>query len=153
MIDLIKPYLNLFAGVVILAILCFTHFKAYQIGEDHIQKKFDTYRSNINDEISKNEIEKARIEAEHVSKYNMAQTGYAGALDELNRRLRDIKTLPRGEGVPMAGCGSSTMSNTSESTTGTQVKLTTFKGTCSREFYEAAMSQTLQCEKLIEFIK
>jgi hypothetical protein len=55
----------------------------------------------------------------------------------------------------VAGSGNidGSMSSSATYSIGTQIKLATFKGTCDRDFYEAAMRDTLQCSRLIEAVR
>jgi len=144
MINDIKTY-------AIIVLLLWQGLAQYQLHS--VTKEYADYKENINDQVQKAINEKARIEAEQNAKYTMAQTGYAGALDELNRRLRNAENLPRSTSVQVAGCSGSTVSEASTDTTRTQVRLKAFKGTCDAEFYAEALRDNLQCQSLIDFIK
>jgi len=61
--------------------------------------------------------------------------------------------VPGDSAVQVAGCIGSDLSPEATDTGGATVALATFQGACDRSFYEAAMRTTLQCEKLIEFVR
>jgi len=144
----IKDYLLAGAIIVLLTGIGISRWELYSV-----TKEFNEYKESIHDQIQKNVAEKARIEKEQNDKYQLAEAGYSGALSVLNQRLRDLQNMPRDNTLQVAGCSSGTVPGEATYTIGTQIRLATFKGTCDRDFYEAAMRDTLQCQRLIEFVK
>ena len=155
MMDQIKAYANIIAAVIALCGLGFTHFKAYEYGEDHIQKKMDKMEANLHEQKQQAKDDKIRIEAEQHARYDTAQTGYNGALSVLNDRLRTAETVPGCGGVQMAsgGSGNGPVPGETSDTAGAYIRLATYQGTCLKAFYDDAMKQTLQCQGLIKIVK
>lgn len=118
-----------------------------------VSHQYKNYKESINDQVQQAKNEKIRIEAIQNERYNMAQTGYSSAIDILNERLRNLKAVPRDCTVPVAGNSPCGVPRETTDTGDAQIKLETFKGACSSEFYEAALRDTLQCESLIAICK
>ena len=157
MIETIKQYTSLIVLALVLSVLSFTHYKAYQSGQGDIQVKFDAYRSRINDQLQAAITEKKRIEAEQNDKLAKAQLDYSDAqrrLADALKRLRDSAIVLRSDPLQVSGCcGSivpgeaanpSRIVDAAEITTGVR---------CSDEFIEKAMMDTLQCSQLIKFVQ
>jgi len=144
----IKDYLLAGAIIVLLTGIGISRWELYSV-----TKEFNEYKESINEQVQKNVAEKARIEKEQNDKYQLAEAGYSGALSVLNQRLRDLQNLPRDNPLQVAGCSSGTVSGEATYTIGTTIRLATRKGTCESSFYADALRTTLQCQRLIEFVK
>lgn len=153
MTDLIKPYLNLIGGVLLATAIAYSHFKAYEAGKARVQVKFDLYKENIHAQKERNAIEKARVEAEQNARYAMAQTGYGGALDELNRRLRDAEALSGRSCVLVAGSGGNAVPGKAEDPAHPVTALAVGRGICDSDFYAKAMREHVQCKYLLELVR
>lgn len=162
MLDQIKTYLNAILALGLIVGLSYSHWYAYShgkaSGKAEIQTKFDSYKGNINDQVQKSKDEAAIEKQRQDAQYAKAQSDYADAsrnLDIALKRLRDIKTVPRDSGLQVAGSSSGSLPSKAEDSSRTTDSASFGAGTfqSAREFYEAAMSDTLQCSKLIEFVK
>jgi len=121
-----------------------------------VKTDYREYKESINDQVQQAKNEKIRIEAEQRAKLDKAKLDYSDSRQRLGdalKRLRDAEVVSGHSTMPMAGNSASAVPGTSENTAGTIVKLATFRGTCDIDFYEKAMIQTLQCSRLIEFVK
>ena len=153
MMDLVKPYLSMIAGAVVLAILAYSHLTAYRAGEAHIQKQFDSYKENVHDQVQKALNEKAKIEAEQDARFTMAQTGYAGAIDEFNRRLQHAEAMSRNGSVRVAGSSCSSMPSETGDSFRPVTALAAGGGICDSDFYAKAMREHVQCHYLLELVR
>ena len=151
----IKTYANIILAVITLAGIGFTHFKAYEYGEARIQEKMDKQRENLNDQIQQAINAKNAVIAEHDNKYQLAENGYNGAINVLNQRLSELKTLPRNTGLCMAGSVGNfgTVFASSKDTPRTVTTLASGEGICDVEFYSKAMTEHVQCQHLIDLFK
>lgn len=120
-----------------------------------VSHQFTNYKESVHDQVQQAKNEKQRIEAEQNKRYADAQTGYAGALDVLNKRLRNAETVPRAGCVQVADQGGAggTVPEGARDTTGVEARLITYRGTCSIDFYADAMKDNLQCQSLIEYLR
>lgn len=120
-----------------------------------VSHQFTNYKESINDQVQQAKNEKQRIEAEQDKRYADAQTGYAGAIDILNKRLRNVQAVSRPGCVPVADQGGTqgTVPEGARDTAGIEARLITYSGTCSVDFYADAMRDNLQCQSLLEYLK
>jgi len=120
-----------------------------------VSHQFTKYKESVNDQVQLAKDEKNRIESEQNKRYETAQIGYSGALDELNKRLRNAQTVSRAGCVQVADQGGAgrTVPGGTRDTTGVEARLITYQGTCSIDFYADAMKDNLQCQKLLEYLK
>lgn len=128
----------------------------YKRGKAEVQVKFDSYKGEINDQLSKAIIAKAKIEAAQNAKFLAAQRDLysaRGDLDSILSRLRDGTFVLGDKTVPVAGCGGDTMPCTPAGAGRTQVTLKNYNGTCDVDFFSDALKDNLQCSALIEFLK
>lgn len=146
--ELLKPYLSMILGGILLAAFAFMGIKLYWV-----QHQFNSYKENINEQLRKNELEKARIEAEHLDKYKVAQTGYTGAIDELTRRLRAAEIMSRNSRVRMAGNGGDSVPNETGDSFRPTTALAVGGGICDSDFYAKAIREHVQCHYLLELVK
>ena len=157
MIETIKQYTSLIVLALVLSVLSFTHYKAYQSGQGDIQVKFDAYRSRINDQLQAAINEKKRIEAEQNEKLAKATLDYSDSqrrLADAIKRLRDSSTVLRSDPLQVSGCCGSIVSRASKDTERTANTTEITAGIrCSDEFIEKAMMDTLQCSQLIKFVQ
>ena len=120
-----------------------------------VETDYSEYKESVNDQVAKAKNEKIRIEAEQRAKLDKAELDYADARKHLSaalKRLRDAQTMSGSGTMPVAGNSASTMPGTSENTTGAINPIAITAGTGSFT-YENAMMDTLQCSRLIAFIK
>lgn len=120
-----------------------------------VRGEYAAYKANITEQVLNAKIAKELKEKEQERKYEKAKRDYAGAVNQLDdalARLRVLEDLSGNAGLQVAGRGGSSVPSISANTGGVSVRLTTFQGTCSAEFYAAAMRDNLQCERLIEFL-
>ena len=156
MIETIKQYTSLIVLALVLSVLSFTHYKAYQSGQGDIQVKFDAYRSRINDQLQAAITEKKRIEAEQNEKLAKATLDYSDSqrrLSDALKRLRDNSTVLRSDPLQVSGCCGSIVSRASEDTTRTVDSVEIAAGVRQTTFYSDAMMDTLQCSQLIKFVQ
>ena len=150
-IDQIKNYAF---GIVLVVLITILGMTKWQLNS--VTKEFTEYKENINDQISKAEIEKARIEAAQKAKYDSAKSDYDTDRDRLAdiiRRLRESGTVPRNETLRVAGDSPSTLPRKAEDTAGAiESAALTARARCP-SFYSEAMMDALQCSRLIEFVK
>lgn len=128
----------------------------YKRGKAEVQVLFDAYKENIDDQLSKAVAEKKRIEAERNAKLLTAQRDLSNArrdLDSILGRLQDGTFVLRDGSLPVAGCGSDTVPCTPTDTTGATDSPDVTAGIRQTAFYRAAMTDTLQCSRLINFVK
>jgi hypothetical protein len=150
MIPNLKIYLCLATVISLLTVSGLSRWETYSI-----KKEFAEYKENINDQVQKAKIEKARIDAEQRAKHDKEVADLDADRDRLNRilnGLRKPKIVQGNSGVPVAASCSGGVSGQAGSAETTQVRLTTYKGTCDIEFYSDAMMDNLQCARLIEFV-
>jgi hypothetical protein len=152
MITWLRQYANIIAVIGALSVLAYTHHYAYVAGEANIQEKFDKYRENVDEQINRNKAAKAVTEAEQAAKYQMAQTGYAGAIDVLNERMRNAEAVPRCGSVQVAGQGgvAGTVPSGSTDPAITYKAIETRRGICESSFYWDALMDVAQCRELIK---
>lgn len=135
----------------------YIHHDGVVQGRDEVQKKFDAYKENINDQVQKANAKAAADKAEQDAKYAKAQGDYATTRKQLAAalaRLRKSEAVPGDEGVPVAGCGTGSMRTETTDTSGTTPAVEVTAGACEgTEFWENALKDTLQCEALINFVK
>ena len=120
------------------------------------QVKFDKYKREINDQFQKASAKAAADKLEQDAKYAKAQAGYAAdraRLVAILNGLRNHQVVPRDGSVPVAGSGVSPMPAKTENTGGTTPAVEIAAGIRGTAFYANAMSDTLQCSQLIEFVK
>jgi len=146
--NIIQKYITEIVVIILFCGLGFTHYKAYKFGAEH-------ERNIANEQLKAVHAEKTRIETEQNTRYQLAQTGYAGALDTLNARLRVAEALPRRTSMSVAGSSSNqgSMPGTSEDTSGTFTALKTYPGTAGIDFYQDSLRDNIQCQTLIDFLK
>jgi len=115
-----------------------------------VSYQFTKYKENINAQTARNTAAKARTEAEQRDKADESEAGYLGALDVLNKRLRDAETVPRCRSVSVAGSGGAggTVSGETTDTGDPQIALAAGRGVCSADFYAKAMREHVQCKAL-----
>ena len=156
MIETIKQYTSLIVLTMVLSMLAFTHYKAYQSGQGDVQVKFDAYRSRINDQLQAAINEKKRIEAEQNEKLAKATLDYSDSQRRLRdalKRLQDSAIVLRSDPLQVSGCCGSIVSRASKDTerTANTTEITT--GIRQTSFYSDAMMDTLQCSQLIKFVQ
>ena len=102
--NFIKPYLNITLGVVLIALLGYSHYKAYSFGGDHIQVKLD---------ILQKKIDKSDQEAKEVQRKQEENTNaIANEInDSVNRIHKYYRMLPRADKV----CSNTPPNNSSSS--------------------------------------
>jgi hypothetical protein len=149
MIPNIKIYLCLATVISLLTVAGLSRWETYSVKKD-----FAEYKENINDQVQKAKIEKARIESEQRAKHDKEVADLAADRDRLKRilvGLRKSKDLPRDSSLPLAGGSAGGVSRTPESAerfTATSTPATRIGFT-----YEDAMMDTLQCSRLQSFLK
>ena len=146
MITDLKIYI-IIALTVAIGILC------WQLNS--VKTEFHEYQENIHDQIQQAIVEKKRIEAEQLEKFRKAELDYADARKQLSdalKRLRDAQTMSGSGTMPVAGNSASAVPGTPANTTGATDTIEITAGTGSFT-YENAMMDTLQCSRLIAFIK
>lgn len=126
-------------------------------GRAEVQKKFDAYKENINDQVKKAKDDAAKTKLEQDTKEAKAKLDYDTARKQLAAalaRLRKPEIVPGNGSVPVAGCSSSSMPAKASDTGGTAPAVEVAAGACEgTEFYTLALQDTLQCSRLIEFVK
>jgi hypothetical protein len=121
-----------------------------------VETEYKTYKDSIDDQVQKAEIEKARIEAEQKAKYDRESADYAADIGRLSRILNGLQksgTVPRETGVRVAGSSPDSMPGKAEDTDRTLKDFATTARTDCPAFYSEAMMDTLQCSRLIQFVK
>jgi len=121
-----------------------------------VETEYKEYKDNVNDQLSKAKIEKARIEAEQKAKHDSEIADYAADVDRLNRilnGLRKPKVVSGNETLRVAGTDSSIMPGKAEDTARTLKDFATAARTGCPAFYSEAMKDALQCHHLIEFVR
>lgn len=150
MIDQIRTY---GCAAIILILLTVTVISKTELA--YVKNDFKTYKDNINDQVQKAKINKAKIDAEH-----KAETKLAGdTADREFRRLaviidglRNNKGVPGGSSVFMAGGGGSTMPGSDSDTEVLNIPLQTYEGTCSLDFYADAMTDNIARDELLDLL-
>lgn len=126
-------------------------------GRTEVQKKFDKFKENINDQVQKAKADAAKVKLEQDAKFAKSQTDYAAdraRLVAILNGLRKPQTVPGNPSVPVAGCSVSPMPAQATDTSGTTPSVEIAAGACeATEFYTLALQDTLQCSRLIEFVK
>lgn len=126
-------------------------------GRAEVQKKFDAYKENINDQVQKANEKAATTKLIQDAKFALAKSTYAADTARLNAalaRLRNPETVPRDGSVQVAGCGTGSMPPKTGDTGGTAPTVEARAGACEgTEFYTLALQDALQCSRLIEFVK
>ena len=150
MILSLKDYLFAGAIVILLTTVGISRWELYSARQD-----LTTLTENLHDQVQMAVNAKNVVIAEQTKKYEMAETGYSGALAILNDRLRKSKVMPRPECLPVAGSGgaSSSMPAQTTDTAGTIISLAATAGICDFEFYKKAMTEHVQCQTLIDLLK
>ena len=156
MLETIKQYTSLIVLTLVLSVLAFSHYKAYQSGQGDVQVKFDAYRSRINDQLQAAINEKKRIEAEQNEKLAKATLDYSDSQRRLRdalKRLQDSAIVLRSDPLLVPGCCGSVVSRASKDTerTANTTEITT--GIRQTSFYSDAMMDALQCSRLISICK
>lgn len=106
--------------------------------------QFNQYKEVVNDQAQQAKDEKIRIESEQREKFNKKSLELADS----QRRLADAFERMRNN-----PSGSSTMPRETTDTSRTDQTTETQAGACEgTEFWRDALSDTLQCSKLIEFV-
>lgn len=149
-----RSYISLAAAI----FLTLTHWLSYNHGKDVVQTKFNEYQEMINDQVVAAKIVADRERERQEIKYNGASASYQAAsvsLDSALKRLRNTENLLRNCTVPVAGHSGDSVSTSPTNTTGTTQAASFGAGTfqSAEEFYEAALRDTLQCQRLIEFVR
>ena len=156
MLETIKQYTSLIVLTLVLSVLAFSHYKAYQSGQGDVQVKFDAYRSRINDQLQTAINEKKRIEAEQNDKLAKATLDYSDSqrsLSDALKRLRDATTVLRSDPLQVSGCCASAVPGTSENTARIVDAAEITTGIRQTSFYSDAVMDTLQCSQLIKFVQ
>jgi len=156
MISMVKPYLYGALAVLLLGAIAFSYSNGRASGKAEVQAKFDAYKENINDQLSKAVTAKAKLEAEQNAKFLAAKLDYSDArrnLDSILARLRDGTFVLGGETLPVAGNSPGGVSGKTTDTSKLVVTPRTFSGTCGFDFYAAALRDNLRCQALIDFVK
>lgn len=125
-------------------------------GRAEVQTKFDKYKENINDQVQKAKADAAKTKLEQDAKFAKSQTDYAAdraKLVAILNGLRKSQAVPGDGGLPVAGSGVSPMPAQTGNTSGTAPAIEIAAGIRGTAFYANAMSDTLQCSRLIEFVK
>ncbi|MFA6904477.1 MAG: hypothetical protein WC236_15485, partial [Gallionellaceae bacterium] len=141
-------------GIIIVVLLTAFGMTKYELR--NVKKSYSDYKESIDDQVQRALNEKSRTEAAQDAKYDKEKLDHAADRQRLNialKRLRDTEGVSGYCTMPLAGNRTSGLSRKTEDTSGTVVKLATFGGTCDIDFYEKAMMQTLQCSRLIEFLR
>jgi hypothetical protein len=151
MIPNIKIYLCAATVISLLTVAGLSRLEVY-----YLTQEYNKYKENINDQVQQAKIEKARIEAEQTAKYDAARADFLDA----NRKLRDAldrlrkpTSVLRDAGLHVAGSGASSLSRTPEDTDSTTKAFEVDACIKQSSFFSAAMMDTLQCSRLIEFVK
>lgn len=150
-----RRYLNAIIAVVLLAGIGWSHWKAYSGGKGVVQAKFDEYKESINDQVQKANAKAAQIKADQDAKFTKAQSDYSATrkqLDAALARLRKPQAMPGNESLPVAGCSSDSVSTETADTAGTAPAVEIAAGIRQTSFYANAMSDVLQCSRLIDFL-
>jgi len=149
--DVIKNYvLSLIAGALIIG-FAYTKWELYSV-----TKEYHEYRANIEEQVRIAKEKAAKIKLEQDAKYEQAQKDYAASardLDAALARLRDIKAMSGNSGLRMAGRSTSGMSAETADSRRIAPAITIEAGVRQTAFYAEAMKDTLQCQRLIEFVK
>jgi len=121
-----------------------------------VTKEYSEYKANINEQVEKAKNEKIRIEAEQDAKAKQANEAYQRDLDRLNDaldRMRSTRTVSRETTLRVDGVSTSSMPKTSTDSTGTIEGVEIEARVRQSAFYREALKDTLQCSRLIEFVK
>ena len=149
-IDQIKNY---GCAAIILVLLTVTVITRSELSS--VQSEYKIYKDSINDQVQKAAIEKTRIEAEQAAKEKHAGEAYQRDIDRLNDALDRVQksgAVSREAGVRVAGSSAGGLPGKAEDTARTLKDFATTARTESFT-YENAMMDTLQCSRLIEFVK
>lgn len=113
------------------------------------------FKENIRDQVQQAKDEKQRVETEHQTKYDAAQSSYDRDIAILDKRLRDTKNLPRPGCVQVADKSgvAGAVPRKAEDTSGTTDTIATGAGTGQGSFYENAMKDIAQCRALINLVR
>ena len=109
--NIIKTYFYPILVTISLLFVGYSYYWTYNQGKEHIR------RLN-NDALQKAIAEKTRIESENLERYKAEKRNDLDRIADLERRLRNTPTVPRGGCVPVAGSSSTgqTMPSTSTDT-------------------------------------
>jgi hypothetical protein len=145
---------NYGCATIIICLLTITCIFGWQLHSAETEHK--EYKDSINDQLSKAKIEKSRIEAEQQAKLDKASNDYAAdrnRLADIIRRMRESGAMPREASVRVAGSGASSLPGEAEDTARTLKDSAATARTGCAAFYSEAMMDTLQCSRLIQFVK
>ncbi len=151
MIAELRTYLMAGLIIVLLTTIGISRWELYSIS-----KEYSEYKDSINDQVQKAKNEKIRIEAEQDAKAKQANEAYQRDLDRLNDaldRMRKSAYLPRNEALRVAGDSTSSMPKTPTDSTGLIEGVEIEARVRQSAFYREALKDTLQCSRLIEFVK
>lgn len=125
-------------------------------GRAEVQKKFDDYKENINDQVEKAKADAAKVKLEQDAKFAKSQTDYAAdraRLVAILNGLRKSETVPGNQSLPVAEPRIDSMPADTADTSRVVEAPAVTAGACEgTEFYALAMLDTLQCSRLIEFV-
>ena len=163
-------YLKLFGAASIVAVVVGVYWyidnRGYVRGEiagkaevqvrfDKLQTEYNNYKESINDQVQKAIIEKTKLEAIQNAKHAQAKIDYMESQRKLRaalEQLRNSTNMQGGVTLPLANMRPSSMPSQAANTSEFAVATRTFPGSCSFEFYAAAMRDNLQCKTLIDFV-
>jgi len=151
MIAELRSYLMAGLIIVLLTTIGISRWELYSIS-----KEYSEYKANINEQVEKAKNEKIRIEAEQDAKAKQANEAYQRDLDRLNDaldRMRSTRTVSRETTLRVDGVSTSSMPKTSTDSTGTIEGVEIEARVRQSAFYREALKDTLQCSRLIEFVK
>ena len=151
MIDQIKAYICAATVMCFLTVAGITKWQLHSV-----ETEYKEYKDSINDQLSKAEIKKERIEAEQSAKEKSTSEAYQRDIDRLNDaldRVRKPKTVSRESGMQVAGSSTDSLPREAEDTARTIKDFATAARVGCTAFYSEAMRDALQCSRLIEFVK
>ena len=146
----IKDYLLAGAIIVLLTGIGISRWELYSV-----TKEFNEYKESQHDLIQKAKDEKQKLDKEKDDRATMSEAGFTGALAILNKRLQDAETVSGSGCMSVANSvgNNITMPEASTYTIGSTVRLAATNGICDINFYQKAMREHLQCQRLIELVK
>jgi hypothetical protein len=166
-LDQIKQYANLIISIIILLMCAYGMWYLYHKGVENgiaeeqvktvaVQKEYNEYKANNELQIAKQIRENELIKIEQDKKYAESKADYNRDTLLLSERLRDAASVLCGEEQPpmrVATEVGSTVSTKADSSTRVTKAVASATSTRPTFEYTDALEDTLQCSKLIDFVK
>jgi hypothetical protein len=151
---MLRPYLNAIVAILLVCAVSYVLWIHYD--RNRIQTEFNVYKGVVSDQIAQNKAEAAAEKKRQDEKFQSAQTSYESNVSKLNATLewvRKHQAVPWSSPLPMASGSSGPVPTDTSHPTNTTDSAEITAGIRQTAFYSDAMSDTLQCSRLIEFIK